>query len=365
MDLSKILRETLKKYSAYEPGEQVPIGDGWVKLNTNENPYPPIPEILEDIKNAVNERMNRYPDPVALEVRKALLNQLLKDKDTLTNINSVFVGNGCDEILDIVFKVFIDPGEEVVYFYPSYGLYKVLATLYSAKINEIKLNDDFSLPDSAYNCQGKLMFINSPNNPTGRSFDNNAILKICNNFQGIVVIDETYADFSGTTSLPLLKKTKNLIVARTFSKSFSLASLRFGYALADADIIKEMNNVKLPYNTNYLAQMAALSCIKYRNKLFEQNALIIGERKRLTDELNKYKGISVLPSDANFICIKFHDKSIALKFLWDLRDKYKILVRHFNKPGLYEYLRVTIGTIEENSKFLDAFKELVNQYILL
>ncbi|MFX1442730.1 MAG: histidinol-phosphate transaminase [Promethearchaeota archaeon] len=364
MDLNNLLRASLKRYSAYEPGEQ-PTDNGWIKLNTNENPYPPVPEILEDIKNAIDVRMNRYPDPLALEVRKALLNQLLRDKDTLTNRNTVFVGNGCDEILDTVFKVFIDPGDEVVFFYPSYGLYKVLASLYNAKINEIKLNDDFSFPESIFSAKvsGKLLFINSPNNPNGKSYGNAAILKICSNFSGIVVVDETYADFSDQTSLPLLKKVKNLIVARTFSKTFSLASMRFGYALADADIIKEMNKVKLPYNTNYLAQIAALSCIKYRDKLYEQNKKIIEERNRLSKELNNYNGITVLPSDANFLCIKFDDKSIALKFLWDLKDKYKILVRHFNKPGLYQYLRVTIGTLEENNKFLDAFRDLVNTYL--
>ncbi|MFX0072165.1 MAG: histidinol-phosphate transaminase [Candidatus Hermodarchaeota archaeon] len=362
MDLNNLLREAIKRYSAYEPGEQ-PTGDGWIKLNTNENPYLPVPEIIEDIKNAINKRINRYPDPLALEVRKALLNQFLKDKDTLTNRNTVFVGNGCDEILDIVFKVFIDPGDEVVMFYPSYGMYKVLASLYNAKINEIRLNDDFSIPESAYNAKGKLMFINSPNNPNGKSYDNEMISKICNNFPGIVVIDETYADFSDTTALPLLKTVKNLIVARTFSKIFSLASLRFGYALADADIIKEMNKVKLPYNTNYIAQIAAISCIKNRNKQFEQNKKIIEEKQRLTKELDSYKGITVLPSDTNFILIKFEDKSIALKFVWDLRDKYKIIIRHFNKPGLYQYIRITIGTIEENNTLLEAFKDLSNKYL--
>lgn len=364
MDLSNLLRDTLKRYSAYQPGEQ-PTGDGWIKLNTNENPYPPVPEILEEIKTAIDVRMNRYPDPLALEVRKALLNQLLRDKDTLTNRNTVFVGNGCDEILDTVFKVFVDPGDEVVFFYPSYGMYKVLASLYNAKINEIKLNDDFSIPESIYSnkISGKLLFINSPNNPNGKSYGNAAILKICSNFSGLVVVDETYADFSDQTCLPLLKKVKNLIVARTFSKSFSLASMRFGYALADADIIREMNKVKLPYNTNYLAQIAAISCIKHRNKLYEQNEKIIKERERISKELNSYSGISVLPSDAIFICVKFDDKSITLKFFWDLKDKYKILVRHFNKPGLYQYLRVTIGTVEENDKFLDAFRELVNKYL--
>jgi len=362
MNINELLRENLKKYSAYEPGEQ-PSNEGWIKLNTNENPYPPIPEILEDIKNAVNDKIRRYPDPTALEVRKAILNLLLRDKDTLTNRNTVFIGNGCDEILDIIFKVFVDPGDEVVFFYPSYGMYKVLASLYNAKINEIKLNEDFSIPDSAYTAKGKLMFINSPNNATGNSYGNATILKICSSFPGIVVIDETYADFSDKTCLPLLKKVKNLIVARTFSKIFSLASLRFGYALADATIIKEMNRVKLPYNTNYLSQIAALSCIKHRDKLYEQNKKIIEERNRLTEELNNYNGIKVLHSDTNFIFVKFDDKSKTLKFLWDLKDKHKILIRHFNKPGLYPYIRITIGTKEENNKFLDVFRELANKYL--
>jgi histidinol-phosphate aminotransferase len=242
-------------------------------------------------------------------------------------------------------------------------MYRVLASFYGAKINELKLNEDFSLPDSAYSAKGKILFINSPNNPNGKSFGNAVILKICGNFPGIVVVDETYADFSEQTSLPLLKKAKNLIVARTFSKSFSLASLRFGYAIADASIIKEMNNVKLPYNTNYIAQIAALSCIKHRNKLYEQNKKIISERQRLTDELNTYNGISVLPSDANFILIKFEDKSKTLKFLWDLKEKKKILVRHFSKAGLYKYLRISVGTEEENNKFLEAFKEIASEYL--
>ena len=359
MDLNKLLRKNLKKYSAYEPGDQ-PKEEGWIKLNTNENPYPPIPEILEDIKKAINEKIRKYPDPTAFEVRKAILNELLQDKDTLTNRNSIFIGNGSDDILDVIFKVFIDPEDEVILFYPSYGMYRTLATLYNANIKEIKLNNDFSLPDSAYSAKGKLMFINSPNNPTGKSFNNDEILNACNAFPGIVVVDEAYADFSNQTSLSLLKKLKNLIVIRTFSKSFSLASLRFAYALADAKIIKEMNKVKLPYNTNYLAQIAALSCIKHKNKMFKQNQKIIEERQRLSRVFNKYDGISVLPSDANFIFVKFKDKSKTLKFFWDLKET-KILVRHFSKPGLYEYMRITIGTEEENNKLLKAFDDLYNK----
>ncbi|MFW9882276.1 MAG: histidinol-phosphate transaminase [Candidatus Thorarchaeota archaeon] len=361
MELNELLRENLKKYSAYEPGEQ-PIEDGWLKLNTNENPFPPIPEILNDIKNAVNEKIRLYPDPTSFELRKEILNVLLRDKDTLTNRNSIFIGNGSDEIFDVIFKIFIDPGDEVVIFYPSYGLYKVLATLYNAKITEIQLTDDFSIPDSAFNAKAKLMFINSPNNPNGKSFGNAIILKLCGSFPGVVVVDEAYADFSNQTSLPLLKKVENLIVNRSFSKSFSIAGLRMGYALADPEIIKEMNKVKLPYNTNYLAQIAALSCIKNSNKIFERNKKIVAERERLTEELNKFDGISVVPSDANFIFVKFEDKTKTLKFVWDLKDM-KILVRHFSKPGLYNYIRVTIGTMEDNNKFIEAFKKIADKYL--
>ena len=360
MELKDLIREALRKYSAYEPIEQ-PQEEGWVKLNTNENPYPPIPEILNDIKEAVNQKIRLYPDPTSFELRKEILNVLLRDKGTLTNRNSVFIGNGSDEILDVIFKVFINPSDDVVLFYPSYGLYKVIATLYNAKINEIQLNEDFSIPNAAHAAKGKLMIINSPNDPNGKSFGNATILKLCGSFPGIVIVDEAYADFSTQTCLPLLKKAKNLIVIRSFSKSFSLASLRVGYALADAEIIKEMNRVKLPYNTNYLGQVAAQSCIRHKKEIAAQNNKIIEERGRLTEELSKFDGISVLPSDANFLFIKFEDKAKTLKFVWDLKE-LKVLTRHFSKPGLYKYIRLTIGTEEDNNKFLNAFRSVANKY---
>jgi histidinol-phosphate aminotransferase len=361
MDLNKLIRENLRKYSAYEPGDQL-VEDGWIKLNTNENPFPPIPEVLTDIKGAVDEKLRLYPDPTSFELRKEILNVLLRDKDTLTNRNSIFIGNGSDEILDVIFKVFIDPGDEIVIFYPTYGLYKVLGTLYNAKISELQLNDDFTIPDNAFSAKGKLMIINSPNDPNGKSFGNATILKLCGSFPGIVIVDESYADFSTQTCLSLLKKAKNLIVYRSFSKSFSLASLRIGYALADAEIIKEMNRVKLPFNTNYIGYLAALSSIRHHKKIYQQNEKILEERKRLSEELTNYEGINVLPSDANFIFVKFEDKSKTLKFVWDLKEM-KIAVRHFSKPGLYNYIRVTIGTVDDNNKFLNAFKTIANKYL--
>ena len=363
MDFENLIRDAVKKYTAYEPVEKHD-DDGWVRLDTNENPYPILPDIIDDLKTSLIEspNLNKYPDPLALEVRKAILNQLLRDKDTLTDRNTVVIGNDTDELLDIIFKVFIDPGDEVVFFYPSYGMYKVLANLYDAKINEIKLNEDFSIPERAFNVQGKLLFINSPNDPNGSSYQSDLIKRLCISFPGIIVVDETYADFTDKTCLSLLREIDNLIVCRSFSKTFSLAGLSIGYALSNAKIIKEMSRVKLPYNTNSLAQETALSCIKHRKKVFDQNQKIINERNRLSEELNKYDGIEVMPSDANFIFIKFEDQSKTLKFYWDLRE-LKIMVRHFSKPNLYNYLRVTISIKEDNDKFLSAFHEIVKKYL--
>lgn len=363
MDFENLFRDILKKYTAFETVEKQD-DDSWVRLDTNENAFPLLKEIIDDLKKTLitSNHLNQHPDPLALEVRKAILNQLLRDKETLTDRNTIIIGNSIDELLDLIFKVFINPGDEVIVFYPSYGMYKVLASLYEAKVKEVKLNEDFSIPESVFNVQGKLLFINSPNDPNGKSFQTDLIQKICESFHGMVVVDETYADFTDITCLSLLRKVDNLIVCRSFSKTFSLAGLSIGYALSDSKVIKEMNRVKLPYNTNFLAQQAALSCIKHRKKVFEQNQKIINERNRLSDELNKYDGIEVMPSDANFIFIKFEDQSKTLKFYWDLRE-LKILVRHFSKPNLYNFLRVTISIKEDNDKFLSAFHEIAQKYL--
>ena len=185
MELEKLFRENLTRYKAFELGEQ-PEGEDWVKLNITENALPPIEEILLDINSALKNKniLRKYPDSSALELRKAILNQLLRDKGTLTNRNTVFIGNGSTDVLDVIFKVFVNPGDEVIIFYPTYNLYTVLANLYNAKIKEIKLNEDFSIPESVYDQKGKLLFINSPNDPNGKSIDSEMILKICYNFPG-------------------------------------------------------------------------------------------------------------------------------------------------------------------------------------
>lgn len=359
MDLNRLIKTHLKDFQAYTPGEQ-PTEDEWIKLNTNENPYPPIPEILQDIRDAVGDRIKLYPDPSAQELRKEVVSSYLKDFDAVHNIKNIFVGNGTDDVLEIIFKLMIEPNDKVIYFDPSYGMYKTLTNLYGARCIEIQLGKNFSFPDKVFGVEGKLLIINSPNNPTGHSFEKDSIQKACESFPGIIIVDETYADFSKHSVLSLLKTEKNLIVTRSFSKSFSLASLRIGLAIANKKIISLMNRVKLPYNVNYLAQVGAISCIKHSKKVFENNKKIITERKRLTKNLNKYDGVSVLPSDSNFLFIKFKKENYAKKMYQTLKEN-KILVRYFNKSSLRNFIRVSIGTKEQNNKFLLGFNKIINK----
>lgn len=361
MDLKKLIQTHLRDFKAYTPGEQ-PNDVGWIKLNTNENPYPPIPEILNDIKNAVNQRIRLYPDPSAREVRKKIVTSYLNDFNTVDDTDKIFVGNGTDDVLEVVFKLLIEPGDDVVYFDPSYGMYDTLTELYGGNCIKIPLGNNFSFPDEVFDVEGKLLIINSPNNPTGQSFDNHLIQRACESFPGIVFVDETYADFSKKSVLPLLKKVDNLIVSRSFSKSFSLASLRIGLAISDKKIISLMNSVKLPYNVNYLAQIAAISCIEHSEKVFENNQKIITERKRIRNNMEKFNNISILPSDSNFLLIKFEEELSAREVFEKLKEK-KILVRFFDKPGLVNYIRVSIGTKEENNQLLKEFEKIVKKHL--
>ncbi len=359
MNLKNLVRKNVVNFTPYTSGEQPSNGD-WIKLNSNENPYPPISEIMEDLKNAINDNLRKYPDPLATQVRKLLISNFLKKKYNITNPDSIFIGNGSDDILEVIFKTFIDVNDGVVFFNPSYAMYPVLTDLYNGKAIKIDLDENFDIPDSKLDLKGKLFIINSPNNPSGKSFSNETILKLSKNFPGIIIIDEAYADFSKQSALSIASRIDNMIVIRTFSKSFSLASLRMAFAVANPDIVQELNKVKLPFNTNYMAQAAAISCLKNIDKIFSRNNQIIEQREFLIHELNKFEGIKVFPSDANFVLIKFSDEEEAKKYLNELKNQ-KILVRYFNKNGLKSYIRVTIGKKEENLIFLKAFNQIYNK----
>ncbi|MBD3352180.1 MAG: histidinol-phosphate transaminase [Candidatus Lokiarchaeota archaeon] len=361
MNLKDLKRKTLDKYTPYTYGEQPDPKQNWVKLNTNENPHPPPASVLTDIKSAVNEKLRLYPDPTCKELRKLLTNVFFPEYRNFISPQNFLVANGSDEILDVLFKSFVDPGDKVVVFNPSYGMYPVLAEIYGGEVVTIDLDENFKITDEAYSASGKIMIICSPNNPTGNSTPNNVIAKICDKFDGLVLVDEAYSTFNKISAVELLEKYKNLAVMQTFSKAYAFASQRIGYMIASKEIIKYMTGIKLPYNVTYLSQQSAIAVL---NNILDYQPLIeniINERDRLSKILRGFE-IKVYKSDSNFILIEFPDASNAMKIFWELKDK-KILVRKYNKKGLYQFLRISVGTKEQNDKFLHEFAQLAKKYL--
>ncbi|MBD3188068.1 histidinol-phosphate transaminase [Candidatus Bathyarchaeota archaeon] len=363
-DIKKYFADYYDRFKGYTPGEQP--GTGWLKLNTNENPYDPPQSVIDDIKAGL-EDLRKYPDKDTRELKKQLTFNVRVDKSSALKMDNIVAGCGSDEMLDIIFKTFVNPEDRVVFFEPSYGMYKVLCNMYRATPVTIPLNEDFTIPEEkATSTLGKLMIICSPNNPNGARVPNEIISKICNAFDGIVVVDEAYIDFADGSAIGLLKEHPNLIILRTFSKSYSLAALRVGYIITlTRDIILALRKVKLPFNVNLPAQVAALSALKHQDEFDEIIEKIKSERERLAAKINAIEHLSVLPSDANFILVKINvgaekrNQKVTQKLFWELKKK-KILVRWYMTRRLYAYLRVTIGKPEENDLLADAMEECLN-----
>jgi len=343
----KYLRKCLKKFDAYTPGEQ-PQEKGWVKLNTNENPYPPSPKVGIALKKAAVDSLNLYPDPVFMELRKAFA------KLNRVKVKQIFCGNGSDEVLRVLFEAFVDPREKVVYPYPSYPLYKTLAELHDARCVEIPLTEDFDLPEWNNKWQGKLLFLASPNSPTGGLYGLDRIELACRKFNGIVVVDEAYADFAGFTTIPLIKKYPNLIVCRTFSKSYSLAGMRIGIAVASEEIINVLYSIKDSYNMSRLDQVAAVAALEDQAYFKLVVSKVIKTRHRLCDELVNL-GFKTYPSDANFVFTSPPDRKG--KDLYQYLKSKKILVRFWDKDRLRESVRISVGTDKEIDILLDALRK--------
>ncbi len=357
MDIKNLIRKSLSNYKPYTYGEQ-PDTSEWIKLNTNENPYEPLEIVLREIKEAVcGNRLRLYPDPICKELRQIISENLFNNAISPKNI---LVANGSDEILDILFKTFVDPGEKIINFNPSYGMYPALAELFGAEIETLSLTEDFEIPNSAKLVEGKLMFVCSPNNPTGKAVKNEIIASLCENFNGLVIVDEAYSDFNNFNAIPLLesRKHKNLVILRTFSKAFSLASERIGLLIADEEIINMMVGTKLPYNVTYLSQMTAISTMRHISEYKKRIKLIIDERERIMGELLKISKLKPITSESNFILIKFESESIASMIFNELKNN-KILIRQYNKKSLPEYLRLTIGKPKDNDKVLEMIRKLI------
>lgn len=356
-----LVRPLVRRLAPYVPGEQPKIA-GLIKLNTNENPYPPSRRVLDAIKEASDERLRLYPNPTAQPLREKLA-RLHRCKP-----ENIIVGNGSDELLAMAVRCFVEPAPRgaqrsrslVQFFAPSYSLYPVLAEIHGAAPNPVPLKSDFALPDLSELRRGKqfqfkaaLTFITTPNAPSGRGYATSQLHEICRALRGVVVLDEAYVDFAQENALSLSLKYPHVLVARTFSKAYSLCFQRVGYLVGHAELISALHKIRDSYNVNGLGQVAALATLddlSYYQANFDE---IIATREQLGRQLSAL-GFKVLPSQTNFILARPPIDS-AKNWLQKLR-RQKILVRWFDRPAIREYLRITVSTPQEARELIRAVK---------
>jgi histidinol-phosphate aminotransferase len=330
--------------AGYVPGEQ-PRNDGIIKLNTNENPYPPSPRILAALRKAVRPSLRLYPEPLSDTLRSVAASVYGVKPE------NIIAGNGSDEILSILVRCFVGPNDRVVFPVPTYSLYDTLVAIQQGERAAVEYATDFSIPDTLTAQNAALTFLCNPNSPSGTLVALNEIETLARSVSGILVVDEAYVDFAdneGASALPLVRVYPNLVVLRSFSKSFSLAGMRVGLAFATEEVISGLMKVKDSYNVNRLSMVAATAALQDLPWMVRNVRRIQRSRTTLTAGLKKL-GYHVYPSQANFVMAQKSGES--LKGTYEGLKRKGILVRYFDMPGLQDCLRITVGTNQE-IKFL-------------
>ncbi|MHA7862881.1 histidinol-phosphate transaminase [Flagellimonas marinaquae] len=343
-DLNKLVRESVRKLQPYSSARDEYVSDGseMLFLDANENPF--------------DNGVNRYPDPY----QRSLKSVLAKQKGV--SESQILLGNGSDEVLDLIFRAFCEPNQDnVITLPPTYGMYKVLAGINTIENREVLLTADFE-PNveeilKAADSHSKLIFICSPNNPTGNSFKGEYIKTLLESFDGLVVVDEAYIDFSKDESwVSPLKTYPNLIVTQTLSKAYGLAGIRLGICYASEEIVSVLNKIKPPYNVNQLTQQRALQRVLNQDLVKQEVQQILDERTELIKALNNLEFVSAIyPTDANFVLAKVDD---ANKRYQQLLEKQVVVRNRSTQPLCENTLRFTVGTPEENKKLIAILKEL-------
>ena len=365
---ASIIRPLVHTLHAYVPGEQPKI-KGLIKLNTNENPYPPSPKVIAATKVAVDGRLRLYPNPSAQMLREKLA------KLHRCSPENIIIGNGSDELLALATRTFVEPAAAVrttraeqsrstiQYFTPSYSLYPVLAAIHGARTNAVRLTKQFALPtldvlrkSKAWDFNAALTLVTTPNAPSGRAFSTFELHTLCRAHRGVVVLDEAYVDFAEQNALSLALKHPHVLIARTFSKAYSLCFQRVGYCVGHPQLIAALDKVRDSYNVNGLGQIAALATLDDLPYYRENFRRIKATRARLGESLGRL-GFTVLPSQTNFILAR-PPKFAAKEWLEKLRAR-RILVRWFSYPEVKDYIRITIGTDAEADALLRAAKKIL------
>jgi histidinol-phosphate aminotransferase len=344
-------RSNISAMSGYVPGEQ-PQGGGFVKLNTNENPYPPSPAVAVAIQEALARGLQKYPDPMAGAFCRRASELLGVPPDW------ILAGNGSDDILTIVTRALVGEGQLVRSLYPSYVLYRTLAELQGARCEEIDFSPDWSLPEALG--QGsdelRLVYLSNPNSPSGTVVPPQAVLELAERLPCPLLVDEAYADFAETNCLDLVAKNEKIMVSRSLSKSYALAGLRFGYVVAQPHLIAQFIKVKDSYNCDALSIAAATAAIGDQAWLVETRETIIASRGRLAAALRSL-GFIGPNSQANFIWA-LHSRRGVRRMYEELKER-RILVRYMVYPNWSDGLRISVGTDEEIEKCVAALRTLV------
>lgn len=340
--LQELVRPNIWKLKPYSSARDEYHGDASVFLDANENPY--------------NAPYNRYPDPMQWQIKERISSLKGVRKE------SILLGNGSDEPIDLMIRAFCEPGvDNIVAIDPTYGMYQVSADINNVEYRKVKLSDDFEMDAekllAATDTNTKLIYLCSPNNPTGNELNRSEIYKVLHRFEGMVIVDEAYIDFSTEPSLLLdLATFPNLVILQTFSKAWGSAGIRLGMAFSSPQVISVLNKIKYPYNINKLTQERALQILENSAQVKEWVAVLLRERNRMAEIIKNLPSVKKLyPSDANFLLLRVNDANAAYDYL----VSRGVIVRNRNTVSLCQgCLRVTVGTPEENDVFIEALKEM-------
>lgn len=344
-------RRCIDEMQAYEPGEQPFPGDRVIKLNTNENPYPPSPKAIEAMKGLDGESLRRYPDPLSTNAREAAA------RIYGVPVEYIMAANGSDEILAYIARACLEPGRKIAYPVPTYLLYPVLGRMQDCDCIEAPYYEDLGIPvTELIEAKGAVTIICSPNNPDGNTASLKDLQSLAENLSGLLVVDEAYCDFAADNAMALVKRFSNVIILRTLSKGYSLAGLRLGFGIAHPDVLKGILKVKDSYNVSAMAIRIGAAALLDQDYLKETVAKVIKAREGLAADLAASR-FKVWPSQSNFLFVRPPDGNA--EYVFKSLRKRRILVRHFNKPEIKDKLRISVGTPDEMSALISTLKDIL------
>jgi histidinol-phosphate aminotransferase len=348
--MSEFLRPSVRAMAAYTPGEQPRADEAIIKLNTNENPYPPSPRVFAALREVLTgERLRKYPDPLGTAFRRTAARLHGVDPD------AILIGNGSDDILTMVTRAFVPEGGLVVSPTPSYLLYRTLAEIQGARFSTVPYAEGWRLPEPWPLPQANLTFVTNPNSPSGTTVATADLERLADNLAGPLLVDEAYVDFAEENALRLAGRP-GVVVSRSLSKSYALAGIRFGYAIADPALVRELVKIKDSYNCDVLSLAAAAAALEDQEYLKCTRARILATRQRLTAALKRL-GFDVCPSQANFVWCRRSDRPV--RPMYEELKRRKILIRYMNYEGYGDGLRISVGSDEEIDRLLEELKGLL------